>query len=230
MRLGQSFQHSQLYENACKNLKKYYGIEFSGKWKIQLNVSNIAFEKDIKAKIVGECEKPLLIAEYCIDDEFTLRKTRPLSYLPQKRLLDSFEIETKGKYEYEKTMILDLQEFGKHKVMTYGEKNVCAENHILWGGIRLPIPNKIELKQFVDNSISIDSLYKKDFVEKWEVKYISRKKVFLDFDEYKIRIIGKCKPEQTTTEETPIDYSQHWKRKVYKQDSCQIYWKKTFLK
>lgn len=226
MRFGQSFQHSQLYENACKDLKEYYGVEFAGKWKKQLNVSNIAFEKEIRAKIVGECEKPLLLAEYCIDDEFTLRKTRTLSYLPQKHLLDSFELETKGKYVYEKTMILDLQEFGKHKVMTYGEQNVCEKKHILWGGIRLPIPNKIELKRFVNNSVKIDSLYKKIFVEKWEVKYATHKKVFLDSDEYKIRIIGKCDSEQTSTEETPVDYSQHWERKLYKQDSCQIYWKK----
>lgn len=104
------------------------------------------------------------------------------------------------------------------------------KNHILWGGIRLPIPNKIELKQFIDNSISIDSLYKKEFVEKWEVKYTSQKKVFLDFDEYKIRITEKCKSRQNNTDETPIDYSQHWERKRYKQDSCQVYWKKIFLK
>lgn len=220
------FQHSQLYENACSDLKEYYGTEFSGKWKAQLNVANVAFEKNFKAKIIGECEKPLLLAEYCIDDDFVLRKTKTLSYLPQKHLLDSFEIEIKGKYEYEKTMSLDLFGFGGHSIVTYGEKNICEKKHVLWGGIRLPIPNKIDIMQLVDDSISIDFFYAKEFVEKWDIKYIFNKKVITDFDEYKIRITGKCETSQVIEDETPLDYSQYWEKELYSQDSCQIYWKK----
>ena len=49
-----------------------------------------------------------------------------------------------------------------------------------------------------------------------------------DFDEYKIRVIGKCTTNSMIPEESPIDYSQHWKRKRYGQDTCQAYQKNVF--
>ena len=230
MKLNPLFQHSQLYENACKELKKYYGAEFLGKWNAQLKTTNISFEKKFTAKIVGECEKPQLLAEYCIDDNYTLHKTRIISYLSQKHLLDSFELESNGKYEYEKIMSIDLQEFGVHKIMSYNEQNNCKAKHVLWGGIRLPIPTKIDLKHFLDNKTTIRKLYMKEFTERWDIKYVSNNKIVKDFDEYKIRVIGKCNNNSIIPEESPMDYSQHWERKRYGQDSCQVYQKKYIYK
>lgn len=222
------FQHSQLYENACKELKKYYGTEFLGKWSAQLSTANIGFEKEFTAKIVGECEKPQLLAEYCIDDNYVLHKTKDVSYLSQKHLLDSFEIESNGKYEYEKIMSINLNEFGVHKVMSYKERNNCEEKHVLWGGIRLPIPTKIDLKKFLNKKTNIETLYMKELTERWDVKYVSNNRTIKDFDEYKIRVIGKCTTNSMIPEESPIDYSQHWKRKRYGQDTCQAYQKNVF--
>lgn len=230
MNVSPFFQHSQLYENACKELKKYYGTEFLGKWSALLNTANIGFEKDFIAKIVGECEKPQLLAEYCIDDKYILHKTKDISYLSQKHLLDSFEIESNGKYEYEKIMTIDLNEFGTHKVMTYIERNNCEEKHVLWGGIRLPVPSQIELKHFLKKEIPIEMFYTKEFTERWDVNYISNSGMVKDFDEYKIRIIGKCTGVSIVPEESPAKYSQHWERKRYGQDSCQVYQKKYLYK
>ena len=68
----------------------------------------------------------------------------------------------------------------------------------------------------------------KEFTERWDVKYVSSNKTVKDFDEYKIRVIGKCNSNSIILEENPMEYSQHWERKRYEQDSCQVYQKNIF--
>lgn len=222
--LDPSFRQTQIFENACRDLNKFYGKDFLGLWETNLSNTNIAYKKGFKAKIIGACEMPLLLAEYCIDDDFVLHKTKILSYLPQKHLLDSFELEINGKYEYEKNMSLDLDSLGIYNIMTYGERNICSKEHVLWGGIRLPIPNKINLKLLTDKFTRIDSFYPRNFKVKWNIEYKTSKENITDFDEYTIRVNDKCSTIPKNEEETPLDYSQHWEREIYKQDSCQVYW------
>jgi hypothetical protein len=47
----------------------------------------------------------------------------------------------------------------------------------------------------------------KEFTERWDIKYVSNNKIVKDFDEYKIRVIGKCNNNSIIPEESPMDYS-----------------------
>ena len=127
---------------------------------------------------------------------------------------------------YEKTMYLNLKELGSYKIMTYVEKNDCAKNHVLWGVMRLPVPNVINLRPFVGDRFSIDNFVGGEFVENWVVQYISDEEIIKDSAVYKIRVTGKCELKKVIENKTPLDYSQHWNRKLYKSDSCQVYLKR----
>lgn len=215
------------FVNARENLKRYYGKKFRGSWKTRLNETSIRFDQEFDALLVGECDKPFLIAEYCVSqkDSLHLRKTRELGFFPKTLFPLKDKTVCAGGYKVQRTMELNFSGYGNKTMGPYTESEVCGRNDPIETSAEFPIPQYIGLDGVATKLQKQEMLYGKDFSAKWTVELECNSKSVNREIDFFIHVRGACTQEEGWSGRPDFDmrYFQLYKHGSYFMDSCIVH-------
>ena len=218
------------FVNARENLKRYYGKKFRGSWETRLHETSIRFDQEFDALLVGECDKPFLIAEYCVSqkDSLHLYKTRELGFFPKTLFPLKDEIVCVGGYKVQKTLELHFSGYGNKTMGPYTESEVCGRNDTIETSAEFPIPEYIGLNRVATKSQKQEILYGKDFPAKWTAKLECNSKSLKREINFFIRVRDACtKEEEEWLVDPDLDmrFFQLYKNSDDSENSCIVHGK-----
>jgi len=215
------------FVNARENLKRYYGKKFRGSWETRLHETSIRFDREFDALLVGECDKPFLIAEYCVSQKDTLhlRKIGELGFFPKTLFPLKDETVCAGGYKVQRTMELHFSGYGNKTMGPYTESEVCGRNDTIENATEFPIPEYIGLNRVATKSQKQEILYGKDFPAKWTAELQCNSKSLKREIDFFIRVKGACPKEEEWLGDSDLDmrFFQLYKNSDDSENSCIVH-------
>ncbi len=175
--------------HAKDSLPGFYGKVFNGNWSASLSSSNILLSAKFRAKIVGECEGPFTVAEYCLSSKGELLRVNVLDYITPVSFFDKKMEGCKGGFESVKNLAVDFEEFGMLAMGPYVERQKGKGVFLVDSVVKVAIPQSLPVEKFLKDKENWEN---RTFLAKWDAvltcnsRKIEREVVF------KIQVAEKC--------------------------------------
>lgn len=135
--------------NARDSLPLYYGRLLEGVWSAkQAYDASIHYERPFFVRIVGECDNPPIVANYCLSENLpVLYEIEIKRVYPLKRLFSEQVRMCSGSYRLKKTLCLKSPD-GEKEVLSFEELGEVGNRYVVGSKILLPEPKWINVENF----------------------------------------------------------------------------------
>lgn len=187
--------HSMRFEmiHAKDSLPGFYGKAFDGNWSASLSSSNIQLSAKFRAKIVGECEGPFTVAEYCLSSKGELLRVNVLDYITPVSFFDKAVESCEGGFESVKNLAVDFEEFGMFTMGPYVEWQKGKGVFLADSVVKVAIPQSLPVGKFLGDK---EKLENRTFLAKWDAALTCNSRKIEREVKFKIRVAEKC-PESS---------------------------------
>lgn len=181
--------------HAKDSLPGFYGKIFDGNWYASLSSSNIQLSAKFRAKIVGECEGPFTVAEYCLSSKGELLRANVLDYITPVSFFDKAVEACEGGFESVKNLAVDFEEFGMFTMGPYVERQKGKGVFLADSVVKVAIPQSLPVGKFLNDK---EKLENRTFLAKWDAVLTCNSRKIKREVKFKIRVAEKC-PEAWET-------------------------------
>ncbi len=186
-------EHDPLYSmrfemiHAKDSLPGFYGKIFDGNWSASL--SSIQLSAKFRAKIVGECEGPFTVAEYCLSSKGELLRANVLDYITPVSFFDKAVEACDGGFESVKNLAVDFEEFGVFSMGPYVERQKGKGVFLADSVVKVAIPQSLPAGKFLNDK---EKLENRSFLAKWDAALTCNSRKLEREVKFKIRVAEKC--------------------------------------